>query len=192
MTIIANTPTAPSQRWLRLGLVLIAALEFLDALSGVENIFADYHHDTALLRFAQTLTSIRLALAPVISGAALVFAALGNVRRSILALAALILMVWLLDALPDMAIHGLGLSFDYGGMEFVRARLHLSSRRTGRRGPDAQAPAASACRLVGLPADAVQLGRRGDLYRCRHHARFLIEPAIGNGPHLITVNKSRT
>jgi hypothetical protein len=117
MTIIANTPTAPSQRWLRLGLVLIAALEFLDALSGVENIFADYHHDTALLRFAQTLTSIRLALAPVISGAALVFAALGNVRRSILALAALILMVWLLDALPDMAIHGLGLSFDYGGME---------------------------------------------------------------------------
>jgi hypothetical protein len=41
---------------------------------------------------------------------------LGNVRRSILALAALILMVWLLDALPDMAIHGLRLSFDYGGV----------------------------------------------------------------------------
>ena len=117
MTTTANTATAPSHRWLRIGLVLIAALEFLDALSGVENIFADYHHDTALLRFAQTLTSIKLALAPVISGAALVFAALGNVRRSILALAALILMVWLLDALPDMAIHGLGLSFDCGGVE---------------------------------------------------------------------------
>ena len=117
MTTIANTPTAPSHRWLRIGLVLIAALEFLDALSGVQNIFTDYHHDTTLLRFAQTLISIRLALAPVISGAALVFAALGNIRRAIFALAVLVLTVWLLDGLPDMAIHGLRLSFDYGGVE---------------------------------------------------------------------------
>lgn len=93
MTTIANASTAPSHRWLRIGLVLIAALEFLDALSGVQNIFTDYHHDMALLRFAQTLTSIRLALAPVISGAALVFAALGNIRRAIFALAVLVLIV---------------------------------------------------------------------------------------------------
>ncbi len=117
MTTIANASTAPSHRWLRIGLVLIAALEFLDALSGVQNIFTDYHHDTALLRFAQTLTSIRLALAPLISGAALVFAALGNIRRAIFALAVLVLIVWLLDGLPDMAIHGLRLSFGYGGVE---------------------------------------------------------------------------
>jgi len=117
LTTTAEIPAAAPHRWLRVGLALIAALEFLDALSGVQNIVTDYHHETALLRFAQTLTSIRLALAPVISGAALVYAALGNVRRSILALAALILMVWLLDALPDMAIHGLRLSFDYGGAE---------------------------------------------------------------------------
>ena len=35
MTVIANTDTAPPHRWLRVLLVLIAALEFLDALSGV-------------------------------------------------------------------------------------------------------------------------------------------------------------
>jgi succinate dehydrogenase hydrophobic anchor subunit len=89
MTAIANTDTAPPHRWLRVVLVLIAALEFLDALSGVQNIFTDYPHPTAFLRFAQTLTSIKLALAPVIAGAALIYAALGNVRHAILALAAL-------------------------------------------------------------------------------------------------------
>jgi hypothetical protein len=55
-----------------------AALEFLDALSGVQNIFTDYHHDTTMLRFAQALTSVNLALAPLLAGAALIFAALGK------------------------------------------------------------------------------------------------------------------
>jgi succinate dehydrogenase hydrophobic anchor subunit len=69
MTTVATTDTAPpSHRWLRAGLIFIAVLEFLDALSGVQNIFTDYHHPTAFLRFAQTLTSIKLALAPVIAG----------------------------------------------------------------------------------------------------------------------------
>jgi hypothetical protein len=117
MTTIASTDTAPSYRWLRVFLVLVAALEFLDALSGVQNIFTDYHHDTALLRFAQALTSVRLALAPVLAGAALIFAALGNVRRAILAFAALVLTGWLLDGLPSIAINGLRLQPDYGGLE---------------------------------------------------------------------------
>lgn len=95
----------------------MAALEFLDALSGVQNIFTDYHHDTALLRFAQTLTSIRLALAPVIAATALLYAAWGNFRRAILALAALVLLVWALDDLPTIAIRGLELSPGFGGME---------------------------------------------------------------------------
>jgi hypothetical protein len=117
MTTIASTDAAPSYRWLRVFLVLIAALEFLDALSGVHNIFTDYHHDTTLLRFAQALTSVSLALSPVLAGAALIFAALGNIRRAILALAALVLAVWLLDGLPSIAIHGIKLTPDYGGLE---------------------------------------------------------------------------
>jgi hypothetical protein len=70
------------------GLVLVAAIELLDALSSVPGIFTDYHHGTALLRFAQGLTSIKLALSPLLAGAALVFAALGNIRYAVLALAA--------------------------------------------------------------------------------------------------------
>ena len=69
MTTLANTDAAPSHRWLRVLLVLVAALEFLDGVSGVQNIFTDYHHDTTLLRFAQALTSVRLALSPVLAGA---------------------------------------------------------------------------------------------------------------------------
>ena len=117
MTTVATTDTAPpSHRWLRAGLILIAVLEFLDALSGVQNIFTDYHHPTAFLRFAQTLTSIKLALAPVLAGAALVYAGWGNLRRAILALAALALVTWVLDDVWSIPIHGLELSPDYGGM----------------------------------------------------------------------------
>lgn len=119
MTTIASTAAPQPHRWLRLGLVLIAALEFLDALSGMQNIFTDYHHDTALLRFAQTLTSIRLALAPFIAGAALAFAALGNIRRAILAMAALVFLTWFLEGLPEVAINGLNFSLDYGGVDTV-------------------------------------------------------------------------
>jgi hypothetical protein len=116
MATVASTDTPPSHRWLRAGLVLVAALEFLDALSGVPGILTDYHHPTALLRFAQNLMSIKLALAPVIAGAALIFAALGQIRRAILALAALVLVTWALDDVWSIPIHGLEVSLEYGGI----------------------------------------------------------------------------
>src|SRR5262245_11061043 len=119
MTTIADTDAAPSHRWLRVLLVLIAALEFLEALAGVQNIFIDRHHETALLRFAQGLTSIHLALAPLLAGAALIFAALGNIRYAIFALAALTLTAWVLEALPSIAIHGMSFSLDYASFEGV-------------------------------------------------------------------------
>ena len=117
MTTPAGTDAAPSHRWLRVFLILVAGLEFLDVLSGVQNIFTDYHHDTALLRFAQALTSINLALSPLLAGATLIFAALGKIRYAILALAALVLAGWLLESLPSMAIHGVTLSLDFGSLE---------------------------------------------------------------------------
>ncbi|MGA7211675.1 MAG: hypothetical protein WBX78_22715 [Pseudolabrys sp.] len=87
----ADTATGASQshRWVQAGLVIVTAAELLDALSSVQSIFTDYHHETDLLRFAQGLTSIKLALSPLLAGAALVFAALGNIRYAIFALAAL-------------------------------------------------------------------------------------------------------
>jgi hypothetical protein len=116
MTTFADKDSAPSHRWLRLLLVLVAALEFLDALSGVQNVFTDYHHDTTPLRVAQALTSINLALAPLLAGAALIFAALGNIRYAILALAAATLATWVLDSLPSIALRGVTLGLDFGAL----------------------------------------------------------------------------
>jgi hypothetical protein len=116
MTTHAGTDAAPSHRWLRLLLVVVGALEFLDALSSVQNAFIDYHHDTTLLRFAQALTSVKLLLAPLLAGAALIFAALSNFRYAILALAALTFATWVLDSLPSIAIHGVKFSLDFEGL----------------------------------------------------------------------------
>ena len=123
MTVAEGATAAPPHRWLRVGLTVVAAIELLDALSGIENIFTDYHHDTALLRFAQALMSVKLALTPVIAGTALIYAASGNFRRAILALAALVLTTWLLDDLPSIAIHGFELSPDIAGAEVFARRL---------------------------------------------------------------------
>jgi len=118
MTSVDTADAAPpSYRWARVGLVLIAAIELLDALSNVQGIFTEYHHDTSLLRFAQALNSMKLALSPLLAGAALVFAARGNLRYAIFALAALTLAGWLLDGLPTIVIHGFKPSFDFGGIE---------------------------------------------------------------------------
>jgi hypothetical protein len=44
---------------------------------------------------------------------------MGNVHRAILALAAFDLMLWSLDGVPTIALHGISLSFEYGGLEDV-------------------------------------------------------------------------
>ena len=75
MSTAEKTTAAPTQHhWLRIALAVVALIELADALSSVHNIFTDYHHPTALLRFAQALTSLKLALAPLVAGAAAVLA----------------------------------------------------------------------------------------------------------------------
>ncbi len=107
--------TPPRHRWLRLGLAVVAALEFIDALFGAQNIFTDYHQPTAYLRFAQALTTVDLALAPLVSGAALIMIAQRKLREAILMLALLALLMWLLDDIWSIPLHGLELSWSYGG-----------------------------------------------------------------------------
>jgi len=120
MTTAVTTEAAPSRhRWLCFFLAVIATIELVDALTSIQTIFTDHPDDTTALRFAQTLTNIRLLLTPLIVAAALIFCAMGNVHRAILALAAFNLMVWLLDGVPTIALHGISLSFDYGGLEDV-------------------------------------------------------------------------
>ena len=116
MTTAGTAAAAPARRvWLRIGLVAVAAIELYDAVTSMHNIFTDYHHDTAYLRFAQTLTSVDLALAPAVSGAALLLAVIGRTRLAILALAALALLLWLLRDIWSIPVHGLEIAWSYGG-----------------------------------------------------------------------------
>jgi hypothetical protein len=120
MTTAATIEAAPARRrWLCIFLAIIATIELVDALTSIQTIFASHEPGIGPARFAQTLNNIRLAVTPLIVAAALVFAAMGNVRRAVLALAVFNLMAWLLDGLPTIALRGMNLSFDYGGLEEV-------------------------------------------------------------------------
>jgi len=114
---VPETNPAPRRLRLRIALGMVAAIELLDRLSSLPNIFHDYHQTTAYLRFAQTLTSVQLGLTPLIAAAVLALAAIGRLREAIVGLATLVLTVWLLDDVPSIPIHGLGFSFTFGGIE---------------------------------------------------------------------------
>ena len=111
MTMTADTPAllpaqpAASPR-LRIGLMILSGLILLGALSDLPAIFFDYKHTDRLVIFAQRLTSLKLALAPVIAGAALYFAIRRKLPHAIVALATLMLVNWLTE-LPSIAIHGM-------------------------------------------------------------------------------------
>jgi hypothetical protein len=70
-----------------------------------------------LLRFAQALTSVKLALAPLMAGSAVVLAIIGRTRFAIGALAALQLLEWILQDVWSIPVHGFELSLDFGGVE---------------------------------------------------------------------------
>lgn len=160
MTTAATTEAAPSRhRWLCFFLAVIATIELVDALTSIQTIFTDHANETTALRLAQTLTNIRLLLTPLIVAAALVFCAMGNVHRAILALAAFNLMVWLLDGVPTIALHDMSLSFDYGGLEDVflyiitpiaaLAAGALARWRSENGGPDSPASSSVSRRYSG-------------------------------------------
>ncbi len=117
MTISAETQArAPTER-LRILLIVVAAAEALGALSNLPGIVAPYLDDvpTGFLLFAQILLSVKFALAPFLAVPALVFAVRGRLREATLALAALLLLAWLLDDTTSFVIHGLELSASFGG-----------------------------------------------------------------------------
>ena len=111
MTMTAETPTSIPTRpaappRLHIGLMILSGLILLGALSDFPAIFFDYGHTDRLVIFAQRLTSLKLALAPVIAGAALYFAIRRKLPHAIVALATLMLVNWLTE-LPSIAIHGM-------------------------------------------------------------------------------------
>lgn len=152
MTAIETTPAPARHPWLRTAIAVIAALELIDALANAPGIFADHRQPTAYLRFAQALVSVKLALAPLAAATALVFAATGRLRQAILALAAFILLGFLLDDLWSIPIHGLELSLDYGGfVVFVHYFVFPAAAIAGATLALRERRLALACLLVCLP-----------------------------------------
>ena len=121
MTMPAEKPLATPGR-LRLALIVLAAIESAAALSGLPGIFYEFNPTTPIGKFAQALTSIDLALAPVFALTALYFAAAGHLRYALMAIAIRILVSWASD-LPSIAIHGLELSTNLGGLHVFAARF---------------------------------------------------------------------
>ena len=112
---VAAEPVSQSPR-LRIGLIVLAALYFVGSLSNFPAIFIDYEHTDRLLVFAQRVSSVKLALAPFITAAALFFAIRYKLTHAIVALATLMLVTWLAE-LPSIAIHGMELKG--GGNVFI-------------------------------------------------------------------------
>ena len=110
-TTAARLP--PPHRWLRILLIVVTVAEALGTLTSLPGImlFFTENHPTALLRFAQGLLSVKLALAPFVAVPGFIFAWKGRLREATLALAALLLLTWLLDDTTTFAIHG----FEFAG-----------------------------------------------------------------------------
>jgi hypothetical protein len=115
MSTATPTEARAPDRYLRWALLLAAGIATLSALTDLPAVFAvDYQQPTALLRFAQALLAVKLLIAPFVAGFAFYCALKRRLRAATLALAALLLLTWLLDDATSIAIHGpaLALSFD--------------------------------------------------------------------------------
>ncbi len=116
-TTVAAAPAR--HRWLRIALAVLAAYELWGALADLPTLFAAYEPETGLTRLAQILGSVKVALAPLVTAAALWFAATGKPRHAVIALATLALLTWVLIDVWSIATEGLELDFTLGGLVTV-------------------------------------------------------------------------
>lgn len=112
-----SPPSSPWERRLYVPILIVAILETLNALSNLV-IFGDLseYRDSG---FAQWLLIAAVAIYPVPALAALIFAIKADLRRAVMALAAIVIVAWFMDYLPSFFVHGL--EFLEGGI----TGLHL-------------------------------------------------------------------
>ena len=108
----AQTGGAPG--WVRVLLIVITAIETLTGVSEVTVLFGDIS-DVRGYSFGGLAIIAKLALHPVVALVALVFAVKDDVPRSIIALAAWLILGWLTEV-PAFLIHGIGFSLQYGDL----------------------------------------------------------------------------
>ncbi len=116
-------PAAPAWPWLRIALLVVAALVTSNALSALI-VFFDPPEVLPRFRLVQWLLYAKIAIVPLLALTALVFAGLHRLRHAIVALAAILLLTFTLDDMPSVLLHGAelnaaGLSGLYALMQCV-------------------------------------------------------------------------
>ena len=108
----------PAPRWLRIVLIVAAAIELLEGVRDFPILFGDLSEIPGPGLGGWIITG-KIALHPVVAGAALIFVSFGRLHHALVAMAALIFLTWLND-LPSVFIHGLDLKGDgVGGLNTV-------------------------------------------------------------------------
>jgi hypothetical protein len=114
-TSAAPAPTRQRHLRLRVALIVVAIVEAFDGLSSFPTLFGDMSEIPGpglggFLIKAHIATHLPLALA------ALVFAAIGRVRRAIIALGAVVAMTWL-NYMPSVVLHGLEFNSGFAALQ---------------------------------------------------------------------------
>lgn len=102
----ADLQKPPQLRWkLRAAVIILSLIAVLSALSGL-SVFT-YLSEFAGNGWSQWALMLGHAIVPFLAVPALVFAIRGNLRRAIMALAAIIMVDFITDSLPSIITHGL-------------------------------------------------------------------------------------
>ena len=96
-----------------------------------------------------------------------------DTRQAICALAALVLLDWMLQDVWSIPFHGLELSLDFGGIEVFFHHFVFPAAAIAGAALALQGPEAGARRPAGQPANADQLDRRRRLHHRNHYLRVL-------------------
>lgn len=107
---------APRRLGLRAVLITLALIEAALGLSDAPALFGDMSHLGSGI--GAGLIKAHLAAHPVLAIAAIVFAAIGQVRHAIIALGTIIIMTWLND-MPSVVAHGFEFRSAFSSVETV-------------------------------------------------------------------------
>ena len=106
MSTDIQTNSLPAAK-LRIAVIILAVMQALGSLSSL-SVFGNLS-EYVNNGFSQWLLLAGLAIFPVLAVASLFFAIKGDVRRAIMAIAAIVMATFMTDYLPSMFIHGLEL-----------------------------------------------------------------------------------
>ena len=105
-TDIQTAPASDSN--LRIAVIILAIIKTLSSLSGLAGGVAAFS-EYAGNGFAQWLLFAGVVIFPILAIVALICAFKGDLRHAIIALAAIVIVVFLTDSFPSLFIHGLEL-----------------------------------------------------------------------------------